>query len=851
MTRVTLRSLMQRRARAALTALAVVLGVAMISGSLILTDTIDRTFTTIFSSSYTSTDLVVRGEPIVEDASSGAPTVPASLLPRIRSVPGVAEAGGNLVDFSGAGNTAKMLDRDGRVITGDNPSFGFGVDPAQPRFNPLRLADGRWASGPGEVVIDVSTAAGHDLGVGDTVRVVAAGPARAFAITGLARFGDVDSLGGATIAVFDVPTAREVLGKSGFDAIQVAAAPGVSDQELAARIARVLPDGSRVQTAAQQAAADKEVISEAITFIRGILLAFGGIALFVGAFVIFNTLSITVAQRSRELATLRTLGASRRQVTRSVIAEAGLIGLVASLAGLALGYALASGLTELFRAMSLDLPRGDTVFATSTVVISLVAGVGATLLAGVVPAVRATRVPPIAAVREGATVPEGAVTRRSGIVALLAIALAAGAVARGLLTDGLGAGERLTMIGAGALALFIGVAVVSARLVRPIAALIGWPLARAGVPGQLARENAVRNPARTAATAAALMIGLALVTFVAVLGTGLGDTARADVREQVAASHVVVSTNDWDPMPAGVARAVAAGHPEAVVSAVREDRALVEGAGATVSGVEPFTIARVHDFAWTAGSDASLRGLAAGGAVVTERFADDHGLAVGAPVRITTPSGERIARTVTGVFEQPPLAPVLGSVLISQDAFDGAFPRAKDRLALVAGAEGGAAGIERSLRGFPDTMVLTEAGFAEERASDLSTVLNMLYVLLALSVVVSVFGMVNTMVLAVHERTRELGMLRAVGMTRRQARRMVRGESVVTALIGAAVGLPLGVGIAWLATRALSEWGVAMTIPVAPLAAFVVAAVLAGVIAAVAPARRASRLDVLRALRYE
>ncbi len=848
MTWASLKSLMARRTRAVLTALAIVLGVAMISGSLILTDTIDRSFTSIFGSFYAQTDLVVHGSQVVADSYAGAPNVPASLLPEIRSVPGVAEVGGNLVDLQGSSSIAKILDRDGEPIGGNMPSFGLGIDPSHPRFNPLTLAEGTWASGPGQVVLDQATAQDNGFAVGDTVRVAAEGPVREFTVTGLARFGDVDSLGGATMAIWDVPTARQMLGQSGFDAIQVAAAPGVAPEELAARIAPLLPASAEISTGAEQAAADKAVIDEAITFIRGLLLAFGGIALFVGAFVIFNTLSITVAQRSRELATLRTLGASRRQVLRSVLAEAGLIGVVASLAGLGLGVLLASGLSELFRVMGLDMPQGDTVFATRTVVVSLLVGTVVTVLAGLVPAIRATRVPPIAAVREGAAT-EGAPSRRSSVVALVATALAGAALARGLMADGLATGDRMMMIGVGALALFIGVAVVSSRLVRPIAAVVGWPIGRTGAAGALARENAVRNPARTAATAAALMIGLALVTFVTVLGTGMGDTARQDVIDQVAAEHVVSSSNGWDPVPPAAGRSLSAALPGAVVSPVREDAALVAGAQARVSGIDPATIGATYDFTWTDGSEGSLEGLRGDGAILEEGFAEDHGLAVGSSVVVTTPAGDTLTRTVTGVYDASELVPILGEALIGQAAFDGAFPRAKDRYTFVTGA--GETAITAALAGFPDTQVMDRAAFADMTTEDISLVLNMLYVLLALSVVISVFGMVNTLVLAVHERTRELGMLRAVGMTRRQARRMVRGESIVTALIGAAVGLPLGIGIAALAIRAMSEWGVAMTIPVVPLAAFVLVAVLVGVVAAVAPARRAARLDVLRALQYE
>ena len=851
MTWVALKSLMERRTRAALTALAVVLGVAMIAGSLILTDTIDRTFTDIFSSSYTSTDLVVNGTPVVEDSLAGAPNVPASLLPRIQALPGVAAASGSLVDLSGAGNnTAKLVDRDGRVITASMPTFGFGIDPSQPRFNPLTLAEGAWARGPHQVVIDSNTAAGHGYAVGDEIGVLSEGPVRTFRVTGLARFGDVDSLGGATIAVFDIPTARSVLGMSGFQAIQVAAEPGVSQAELAREIAPLLPATAQATTGDEQAARDKHGISQAIAFIRALLLAFGGVALFVGAFVIFNTLSITVAQRSRELATLRTLGASRRQVMRSVMAEAGIIGFAASLAGLGLGLALSKGLMALFRAAGLDMPQGDTVFATRTIVVSLVVGTVVTLVAGVVPAVRATRVPPIAAVRDGATPPESAVARRSPVIATAAVAAAGAMLAVGVLSDGLGTTARLLMLGGGTLAAFVGLAVVSSRLVRPVAAVVGWPIGRRGAAGALARENAVRNPSRTAATAAALMIGLALVTFVSVLGAGLIGTARSDVRDQISASHVVTASDGYGPVSPAAGRRLSAALPGGVVSSVREDRARVAGEAVAVDGVDPSTIARTYRFAWTAGGAASLAGLDGDGVVVAKAFASDHGLAVGSRLAMTSPSGERSALTVTGIYDPPRLSPVLAPVLISQRAFDDAFPRARDRYTFVSGAPGGAGAIERALSAYPDTKVSTAAGYASIATSDLSTILNMLYVLLGLSVVISIFGMVNTLVLAVHERTRELGMLRAVGMTRRQVRRMVRGESVITALIGAALGIPLGIGLAALATRALSEWDVALTIP-ATLAWFVVVAVAVGVLAAVMPARRAARLDVLRALQYE
>ena len=855
MTWIALKSLAGRRVRAGLTGLAIVLGVAMIAGSLILTDTIDRTFTDIFKSSYAQSDLVVTGTTPVDESFAGGPTVPAGLLPRIRALPGVEEAAGNLVDLSGTGSTARILDRDGEVIGGGGPNFGVGIDPGDERFSPLSLTTGAWASGPHDVVIDAGTAADHGIAVGDTVGVAADGPARHFTVTGLARFGDLDSLGGATFAVFDVDTARSVLHKTGFDAIQVVAAPGTSAGELGRRVEAILPSSAQLTTGDEQAGRDKEVVSEGIDFIRGTLLAFGGIALFVGAFVIFNTLSITVAQRTRELATLRTLGASRRQVLRSVIAEAGVIGLAASLAGLGLGLGLAKGLTALFDAVGFTMPRGDTVFETRTVVVSLLVGSLVTLLAGLVPAVRATRVPPIAAVREGATPPRGRLSRLTPAIALAAIAGAGGLLALGLVGDG-GASGRMVPLVAGSLLLFTGVAMISSRLVRPIAALVGWPVAAlGGAAGALARRNAVRNPARTAATAAALMVGLALVTFVSIFGTALLDSTESGVTRQVDAGYVLSSSNGDDPLPPAAGRALAAAPAPGTVSAIRQDAALVDGSRQDVGGVDPATIASVYRFEWSQGSDAALATLDGRGAIVETAFAKDHDLAIGSPLTIVSPSGDELHRTVTGVYDPPRLASLLGTALISQPAFDAAFPRPKDIYAFAAGtgapSPAGAEALESALGRYPDARVQTVGDFTADYAADMSTILNLLYVLLALSVVVSVFGMVNTMVLAVHERTREIGMLRAVGMTRRQARRMVRGESVITALIGAALGVPLGVGVAALVTGSMSEWGVEMTLPGGALVVFALVAVAVGVLAAIAPARRAARLDVLRALQHE
>src|SRR5215203_4624609 len=424
-----------RKLRAILTALAIVLGVAMMSGAYVLTDTIDKAFDTIFVESYAGTDVVVTGKKpgiSFEGESAQAPPIPEETLDRVRSVDGVEVAAGSLLDFQ-----AKLLKPDGEAIdTGGAPAFAFGIETASQyeRFNPLNLVEGRWPHGSREVAVDEGVADDEDLEVGDRIGVAAIGPAQKFEIVGIAKYGELRSIGGATFAIFDVPTAQKLLQKDAqLDSIQVAAADGVTPEELTRRIAAELGSGLTVKTGVEQADEESGELATFTTIIRYFLLSFAGIALFVGAFVIFNTLSITVAQRVREFATLRTIGASRRQVLCSVILEALVIGLGASIVGLFSGLGLAVGLNELFKALNLDLPQTHTVFATRTVVVSLLVGTLVTLIAGLFPAIRATRVPPIAAVREGATMPRGRFARFTPYIASLIVALALLALGYGTL----------------------------------------------------------------------------------------------------------------------------------------------------------------------------------------------------------------------------------------------------------------------------------------------------------------------------------------------------------------------------------------------------------------------------------
>jgi putative ABC transport system permease protein len=858
MIRVALRGLAGRKFRTVLTAIAIVLGVAMTSGAYVLTDTIDKAFNAIFVESYAGTDAVVSGKGAdisFEGEQSQPPPIPEDVLERVRAVDGVEVATGSVTD-----EQTKLLKPDGESIdTGGAPSFAFGIAtaPEYDRFNPLNLVEGRWPSGSEEVAIDEGVADDESLAVGDRIGVAALGPAREFEIVGVARYGDVSSLGGATFAIFDIPTAQTLVDKEGeLDAVQAAAEDGVAPEELVARIRRELGTSVTVRSGSEQASEDSDEVATFTSIIRYFLLSFAGIALFVGAFVIFNTLSITVAQQTREFATLRTVGASRRQVLGSVILEALVIGLLASVIGLFAGLGLAVGLNELFIALNLDLPQTETVFATRTIVVSLLVGTVITLIAGLSPALRATRVPPIAAVREGAKLPRSALSRFVPYIAVATVVLAVLALSYAMLAPDVATGDRFILLGIGVLALFVGVALLSSRLVVPLTRLVGWPARRmGGASGKLAEGNAIRDPGRTASTAAALMIGIALVTFVGVLAQGLRVSNSDAIEEQIQADLVVTSQDGYTEFPAAVGDAAAEIEGTDVVGNVRQDVAEVDGSGAHLTGLDGSSINQVYNFRWTEGSDQVLANLDDDGAVVPDDVADDKGLAMGDSFTVLTTDNNRRKFVVRGIYDGSPFYPLLGTASISQDAFDELYDRPRNRFTLInlPGDPGEAqkAGVESGLESFPDTRVQTRQEWIDKEDAEISQFLLLLYVLLALSVVVSLFGMVNTLALSVFERTRELGMLRAVGMTRRQVRRMVRHESVITALIGAGLGLPLGIFLALLVTQALSEYDLQFAIPAGALITFVIVSVIAGIVAAILPARRAARLRVLEALQYE
>jgi len=849
--RFALKGLGTRKLRTALTAIAIVLGVALVTGTYVLTDSIKGAFNGIFTEIYRGTDATVTGKAAFDLSNQNNTTAPPfsqALLGQIRALPDVADAVG------GVGGEAHLIGKNGKVIVfGGAPNLGFSIDPTRPEFNSLSLVDGKWP-GPGEIVIDKSTAGKKDLKVGDIVGVQASEKTELYRISGLVKFGGASSLGGATLSGFNLVTAQRLFDKVGkLDQIRAKGKSGVTSAQLASEISRILPPGTQVRTGEAQAREDAKDTETFLNFLQDFLLAFGGIALFVGAFVIANSLSITIAQRTRELATLRTLGASRRQVRTSIFVEALAMGTVASVVGILVGLGLGVGLFKLFDAVGFTLPNNGLVLHTRTVVVALLVGILVTLLASLRPAFRATRVPPISAVREGATLPEGRFHKYRTPWSIALTVLGFAALAYGLFGSGLGTTKVLLYMGLGTLLIFFGVALLSARIARPLAHVIGWPSSRmGGAAGALARDNAQRNPQRTASTASALMIGLALVTLVAVLAAGITKSFRGAVNDLWVSGYAVTAENNFDPIPIAAGQAVAKAPGVERVANVRVGDALLFGNVRQATAVNPEAVG-VFRMKWIAGSDQVLGQLGAHGAFVDKDFAKNHNLHVGSQLTMTSPNGTMLPLVVKGIFKPPTGGSPFGPVTISTQAWDRIYDNPMNLYSFVQmrGGESDAnkAALERVLSGFPNAKVQTKQEFIDNQIGGLNAILNVLYVLLALSVIVSLFGIVNTLVLTVFERTRELGMLRAVGMTRRQTRRMIRHESVITALIGGVLGIILGIVLGALLVARVDF--IVFTLPVTQIVVFALLTILVGVIAAIFPARRAARLNVLEALQYE
>jgi len=830
--------------------LAVVIGVAFVAGTYVLTDTTFAAFDEIFSDSLEGTSVVITAEDEVRQETGEVPSFGAGLLPEVERVPGVRLAAGGIF------TPGAFFDAENEAIGAQfAPKFIASALPGS--LESQTYVEGEQPRGPRQAAIDEAAAEEAGLELGDTIKIASVARATPHRLVGLTRLGDA-SFGGASIATVTLPEAQRLTGKRGeFDQISIAAEPGVSEAELKRRVEQVAPPGVRVETAQENAERNSDQIRDELGFLRIALLVFAFVALFVGAFLIFNTFSITVAQRVREFGMLRTLGAGRGQILGSVVVEALAIGLLGALLGLLGGYAIAAGLNALFIAVGIDLPTTGLVTKGRTIVVSLLIGVGVTLISSFVPALRATRVPPIAALL-ALELPR---SRRRGIAyAALAVLLGLAGlamVAAGLFGGAEGGGAA-GLVGGGAVAVVLGVSLFSPRLVRPLASLIGMPLQRLRrLTGRLARENTQRNPARTAVTAAALMIGLAVVAFVTVFAAGIKSSIAAAVDESFQGDLVIQNSDGFSPISPRVESAAEGVPGVRLVSTVRVAQAeLLDGGGGKprVSGLDR-DAGDVLTLDWTEGGPGTLRDLDDDEAILDKSLASGAGLEVGDRVRFLTQIGERPSLRIVGEYEDK--AELLGGAIVTQATMAREFGQRDDVLDFVAlqpGADPEAVQ-ERLIalmdRDFPVAEVRNQEELKENQEKQLDDLLNLIYALLLLAVIVSLFGIANTLALSIHERTRELGMLRAIGMSRRQVRTMIRYEAVITALIGAFLGMVLGVVFAALIAQPLADEGFALSYPVGLLMLILVFAALAGVVAAIGPARRASRLDVLEALQYE
>jgi putative ABC transport system permease protein len=848
-TKVALRGIAARKLRAFTTWLAIFLGVALVSGTYILTDTINESFGEIFSESLKGTDVAITAKTDIASDDTGPPAFDASLLPRVRDVEGVEAAAGSVFSLG------KFVKADGDALTDSfAPNFISSLLP--PRFETLDYVEGRKPRTASEASIDTQTADNGGLEIGDELRVAGATAVKAYDVVGLTQLGD-SNFGGAGIAQMTLPEAQRVTDRVGkFDQISVAAAEGVSAVELRDRIAEILPPNLIAETGEQAAQRQSDDIASDLGFLRIALLVFAGISLFVGAFQIFNTFSITVAQRTREFGMLRTLGASRGQILSSVGIEALVLGILGAVAGLLAGILFAAGINALFKAIGADLPNTGTVVLARTVIISLLIGIVVTLVAALAPALRATRITPMAALRESElqdSKPRGRVTL---VAALLLGGLGLAFMLIGLFGGIEESGTAAGLLGGGAALILFATSLFSPRLVRPLASLAGKPMERVrGLTGRLARENAMRKPGRTATTAAALMIGLALVTFVTVFAAGLKSSIANTIDENFKSDVILQNTDGFSPIPAEAVAAARDVDGVASVSSITYGSGEYRGEQIRVSGVDPETINGVLSLDFVEGSPAVLRRLGDRDAVADEAWADSKGLEVGDTVSVRTPLEKRAIYTIRGEIEGG--LDLFGRMLVRDATLEPLFGADQPSLAFVRLEHGASAAtvqsdLEAALAArYPTVEVQNQEQVKENQESQVNALLLLVYALLSLAVIVSLFGIVNTLALSIHERTRELGMLRAVGMSRRQVRTMVRYEAVITALIGAILGMVLGVLMAALVSRPLADEGFTLSYPIATLILLLALAALAGVVAAIGPARRASRIDVLRALAYE
>jgi putative ABC transport system permease protein len=839
---ITLREMRAHARRLAGTGLAVVLGVAFLTGTLVLGATLRANFDDLLTEVNAGTDVVVRNGTELDADVDRAP-IDAALVDRIAAVDGVAAAEGQVTGYGA------LLGSDGTAIGGNGPPQFAASWVTTPELNPYRLAEGRAPRADGEVVVNKGAAEAGGLQLGDTSTLLTPEPVPV-TIVGLATFGDADGLGGVTFTAFDLASAQAHVLKSPdrVSSVVVRGEDGVDQSQLAERIGEVLPTGVEATTGAQVTdEATEDINRDFLNLLTTFLTMFAGIALLVATFSIYNTFSIIVAQRTRQAALLRALGAGRGQVIRSVVFEALLVGVAGSLMGLAAGVGVAGLLKGLFDAAGFALPAGGIAVTGGTVVTGLTVGVLVTLVAGVVPAIKASRVAPLAALRAVAI--EG----RGPSVARVAVGTVLTAAGVGLtLAAVIGGDGAVAPAGIGALLTVIGAVVSGPAVARPLARVLGTPLARLrGMTGGLARENAMRNPRRTAGTASALMVGVAVVTLFTVFAASLKASVDSNINDSFAGDVAIFAGRFGSGGVSPQLTAEVAELPE-VGTAVSISRASlrIDGDTKEASASELGDLNRLLDLDVTSGS---LTDVGDGELAVSDNVAEDFGWQRGDTLTVTFPDGAEEELTIGATYAPMNL---VGNYLLPRPVWAPHAVQVIDPLVLVDSAPGTSlaateAAVERVAERYGDPDVADRAEFAATAAGNVDMLLTIIYALLALAIVIALMGIANTLSLSVHERIRELGLLRAVGQTRRQVRAMVRGESVLIAGFGAVGGVALGVFLGWALVRVVGASAGTIDVfdlPITQLVVVLAIGALAGVVAAIRPARRASRLDILAAI---
>lgn len=843
---IALKSLVGHKLRMLLTVFSIVIGVSFVAGTYIFTDSMSKTFDTVFNDAYASVDLTVRRQ---QDSGVVTATVDKSLLDKLEAVDFV-----DIIEPEIVGS-AQLFAPNGDLIGGKGPpTFGFSWTNA-PELSPLRIndGDGQPPQNAGEVVIDKNTAQINGFSVGDTVKIQAETPVEEFTIVGLATFGEANTLAGATIAAFEFEEAQRILSlPNQYSQINITAIDGVSTAELKQKIDQILPEGLESVTSEQQITESLDEINEGLGFLTTALLAFAGIAIFVGSFIIQNTFRIIVAQRSKELALLRAIGATRRQVVSLVVYEAFIVSIVASVIGIIAGVAISYALRGISNALGFGLPEGELTLQPRTIYISLAVGVFVTVLSALMPAVKASRVSPVEGLRDS----EGLTPRKSlhkrALAGFTITGVGTSALLIGLFSS---VANPIIFVGAGAAIMFIGTSIIAPLLSKPLATVLGYPIKKwYGLVGQIAQGNTKRTPRRTASTAAALMIGVSLVVLISIFASSIKATIDVVIADSLPGDITLTSKlSQSDPFgatfPASVANDVEALDEVEQVTRLKYDYVELDNETTLIIAIEPDTFNEGLNLKPNNPYD----DLTLDTVYINEDTLEEKGLSVGDDIIFNYIASEPSTLKITGSFEDAFDAPFL----ISAETHAANFTNDKDLFAIANFVDGvdpvvGKQAIDKVVAKYPIVIAQDKGELVTQARTQIDQLLGLMGALLGFAVIIAVLGITNTLTLSVAERTREIGMLRAVGMTRSQIRKMIRAEAIIIAVFGAILGVVMGIFFGWAMLKALEDLGLtAFSVPIVQIGIYLLLSALAGVIAAILPSYKASRMNILNAINYQ